>query len=127
MSLVGPILLRLAVTHLLWAWETTHLLGTPTTTSSEATNGTSEIRSRESWPHVSIHVRWMLIASLVLLLASCRACSGPESRPTQEQPQKARDELPRIPPREPGDTLSTFRLQNGFRMELIAHEPAVTG
>lgn len=34
--------------------------------------------------------------------------------------------LPRIPPTEPANALQTFRLQDGFRLELLAAEPLVT-
>lgn len=37
----------------------------------------------------------------------------------------ARDDLPRIPATEPEDALKTFRLANGFRLELVAAEPLV--
>lgn len=32
----------------------------------------------------------------------------------------------RVPPREPAEALKTFRTRDGFRMELLAHEPLVT-
>jgi len=35
-------------------------------------------------------------------------------------------EMPRVTPHEPADALSTFRLQDGFRLELLAAEPLVT-
>ena len=38
----------------------------------------------------------------------------------------ADDALPRIPPTEPDDAPATVRLQNGFRLELLAAEPLVT-
>src|SRR5262245_37476101 len=34
--------------------------------------------------------------------------------------------LPRIPPKEPSAALESFRTLDGFRMELLAHEPDVT-
>src|SRR5690349_16665435 len=34
-------------------------------------------------------------------------------------------ELPRIKPVEPADTLATFKIAPGFRLELVAHEPLV--
>lgn len=33
--------------------------------------------------------------------------------------------MPRIPATKPGDALKTFQLANGFKLELVAHEPAV--
>src|SRR5262245_56151409 len=46
-------------------------------------------------------------------------------------PQAAGDEdysaeLPRIPPRSPAESLKTFRIHSGFRIELAAAEPQVT-
>src|SRR5262245_57603622 len=41
-------------------------------------------------------------------------------------PLQAADSLPRISPTEPADALRTFRLQDGFRLELLAAEPLVT-
>lgn len=35
-------------------------------------------------------------------------------------------ELPRIPPKEPHEAIKSFQVHGGFRMDLIAHEPAVT-
>src|SRR5262245_44268836 len=39
---------------------------------------------------------------------------------------RAEDVLPRTPPREPAEAASTFRLLDGFRLELLASEPLVT-
>lgn len=39
---------------------------------------------------------------------------------------RASDSLPRIPPTEPADAAATVRLQDGFRLELLAAEPLVT-
>jgi putative membrane-bound dehydrogenase-like protein len=35
------------------------------------------------------------------------------------------DELKRLPPVEPADALGTFKVQHGFSLELVAHEPLV--
>src|SRR2546425_10693754 len=40
-------------------------------------------------------------------------------------PSTLKQELPRIPPREPKDALSTFRVKEGFSLELVASEPDV--
>ena len=40
-------------------------------------------------------------------------------------PQDFKDELPRLPATEPGDAIRTFKLQPGFRIELVAAEPLV--
>lgn len=41
------------------------------------------------------------------------------------EPEDLATQLPRIAPHEPQDTLPTFRLQQGFSLELVAHEPDV--
>ncbi|HLY12117.1 MAG TPA: PVC-type heme-binding CxxCH protein [Planctomycetota bacterium] len=40
-------------------------------------------------------------------------------------PQDFKEELPRLPPTEPADAPKTFRLQPGYRLELVAAEPLV--
>src|SRR5262249_52644646 len=35
-------------------------------------------------------------------------------------------QLPRIPPKEPAEALTTFQIRDGFRMDLLAAEPLVT-
>ena len=44
----------------------------------------------------------------------------------EEAPPKLAEALPRIPPTPPEQALKTFRLLNGFRLELLAAEPLVT-
>lgn len=44
---------------------------------------------------------------------------------TAAEPDSLAAQLPRIAPHEPSETLSTFRLQQGFSLELVAQEPAV--
>lgn len=41
------------------------------------------------------------------------------------EPDALRDQLPRIPPHSPQEALSTFTLQHGFTLELVAAEPDV--
>src|SRR5437870_2647092 len=41
-------------------------------------------------------------------------------------PRSLKDEIPRLVPKEPADAAKTFRALDGFRMELVAHEPNVT-
>jgi putative membrane-bound dehydrogenase-like protein len=36
------------------------------------------------------------------------------------------DRIPRLPAKEPADAAKTFRARDGFRMDLLAHEPLVT-
>lgn len=40
-------------------------------------------------------------------------------------PQDYKDELPRLKPTEPTDAARTFKLQPGYRIELVAAEPLV--
>ncbi|HUG90966.1 MAG TPA: PVC-type heme-binding CxxCH protein [Planctomycetaceae bacterium] len=51
---------------------------------------------------------------------------GADGKPAATAAPPLADELPRIPPVEPADALGTFTLQHGFRLELVAHEPAVS-
>src|SRR5260221_10171663 len=41
-------------------------------------------------------------------------------------PQDFKDELPRLKPREPAEAITTFKLQAGYRLSLVAAEPLVT-
>jgi len=49
---------------------------------------------------------------------------------TDKQPDRAdkdyKDELPRIPPKEPAEALRAFRTRPGFRVELVAAEPLLS-
>jgi putative membrane-bound dehydrogenase-like protein len=40
-------------------------------------------------------------------------------------PPTLKDQLPRLKPTEPADAAKTFRVLDGFRMDLVAHEPQV--
>ena len=40
-------------------------------------------------------------------------------------PQDFKDELPRLKPREPAEAMTTFKLQPGYRIELVAAEPLI--
>ena len=57
---------------------------------------------------------WLVLSNL-LLAAGLLCAAQPESKP-----------FPSIPPRSPADAIKTFRLQEGFRMDLLAAEPLVT-
>src|ERR1044071_6167605 len=48
---------------------------------------------------------------------SCWAAAG--------EPEVTEKELPRVPPTEPGQALSTFQVKRGFHLELVAAEPLV--
>ncbi len=63
---------------------------------------------------------WLLVAATA---STCWAGDGPR----QEQPkgQEPRLRLGAIPPTEPDDAVRTFRLQKGFRIELVAAEPLI--
>src|SRR5262245_47415769 len=41
-------------------------------------------------------------------------------------PGPDQEDVPRIVPKEPDESVRTFHAPNGFRMDLIAHEPLVT-
>src|SRR5262245_35620389 len=61
----------------------------------------------------------------VLLIPAVLLRPGPgEGRPPQTDADKDYSaELPRIPPKEPAEALTTFKLRPGFRIELVAAEP----
>src|SRR3954454_15717490 len=40
-----------------------------------------------------------------------------------ERPQSLKDRLPRLAPKEPAEALKTFKVLDGFRMDLVACEP----
>ena len=42
-----------------------------------------------------------------------------------EPPQSLKDRLPRLAPKEPADAFKTFKVLDGFRMDLVAAEPLV--
>jgi len=58
------------------------------------------------------------IAVLAFLMSFVR-------RVVAAEPDVSELDLPRIPPTEPDRALSTFRIKNGFRLELVAAEPLV--
>ncbi len=57
---------------------------------------------------------WLILA-VAALLPSLTLAAEPKPAP-----------FPSIPPKSPAEALNTFRLQEGFRMELLAAEPLVT-
>ena len=72
----------------------------------------------------------MILRLAVLLLAGCVLASTLAADEIQlETDSVSKDyesELPRIPPTEPNASLAKFKISEGFRMELAAHEPVVT-
>lgn len=63
-----------------------------------------------------------------LLVATLFAVIAATSLQSEEKDSVDRDyekELPRVEPVEPDDALATIRLADGFRLELVAHEPLV--
>lgn len=66
----------------------------------------------------------MSVFRSALCLASLTACLLPPAIGRADEPSLA-DELPRIPATEPADALATFKIQHGFKLELVAHEPIV--
>src|SRR5439155_9684707 len=65
----------------------------------------------------------LLAAALSWALAAPGAAQK-KGQPAAEKDYK--DQLPRIPPREPADALKTFQTLPGFRIEQAAAEPLVT-
>jgi glucose/arabinose dehydrogenase len=45
---------------------------------------------------------------------------------TQHALQLQQESIPRVFPKEPAEAIKTFRVANGFRMDLIVHEPLIT-
>lgn len=82
----------------------------------------------KSWLSIDIgSLRWTSIYFIGLCIAA-----GGQPGWTQIAEQRASDSLktpdsfPRFPAVEPADVSRTFRIQNGFQMQLIASEPLVT-
>src|SRR5438045_4212782 len=62
---------------------------------------------------------------IVLRPGSPRHGHAPPSEPPKRLPRSLKDEIPPLIPKEPAEALTTFRALDGFRMELVAHEPNV--
>jgi putative membrane-bound dehydrogenase-like protein len=69
-----------------------------------------------------------LLLSAVLALISLITMAGQLNSAEKKKAatRSLADALPHLEPQSPDDALKTFRLQNGFRMELLAAEPLVT-
>src|SRR5438105_3159438 len=52
--------------------------------------------------------------------------SSPAKSAASPRPRSLKDEIPPLVPTEPAAAAKTFRALDGFRMELVAHEPHVT-
>ncbi|MFO0948625.1 MAG: PVC-type heme-binding CxxCH protein [Planctomycetota bacterium] len=70
--------------------------------------------------------RWTLFTTIGILAFGLtnRLCSRVLADPLAEK--NLAEELPRIPPKEPGEAQKSFKLLDGFRLDLIAKEPLVT-
>lgn len=67
----------------------------------------------------------MKMTSLPVAFLGC-LCAALNALPlTAADAPNLAEQLPRIPPHKPADALSTFRLQQGFSLELVASEPEV--
>jgi len=64
-----------------------------------------------------------MLTRLLSCLIGCLACCSPAV--FAAEPDSLAASLPRIAPHAPAEALSTFRLQQGFSLELVAHEPDV--
>src|SRR6185437_14956155 len=60
--------------------------------------------------------KWRVALALFLVF-SLRAFAA--------EPEVSDQDLPRVPPTEPDNALSTFQVKKGFRLELVAAEPLV--
>src|SRR5262245_34142429 len=63
-----------------------------------------------------------LTAFMIVLMFTARADQAQDKKDTDKDYAA---ELPRIAPTEPKDTLKTFKLAPGFKIELVASEPAI--
>src|SRR5262245_55674430 len=70
----------------------------------------------------------LLVAGLLVsLVAGTGTDPGKKPKPSSDRGDKDyAAELPRVPPKSPAESLKTFRLHPGFRIELAAVEPNVT-
>lgn len=66
----------------------------------------------------------LAVVALGFLVSSSTRLNSAEKK--NAKPQSLADELPRLEPTTAKNALKTFRLQNGFKMELLAAEPLVT-
>jgi putative membrane-bound dehydrogenase-like protein len=80
--------------------------------------GTSRAESVRFLAHV-LTVCVMLAAGTLAVSKAAQGAEPPVAR-------SLRDQIPRVPPTEPADVAKTFRVLDGFRMDLIAAEPLVT-
>ena len=75
-------------------------------------------------PRTAIPSATVAVACVALLTASAMWLCLVDGRPTRAEPLK--DRLKSPPPNEPAEALRTFQTRDGFRMEIVAHEPQVT-
>ena len=72
----------------------------------------------------SVMLTIFLVFSSAAMFDFYGAEPGKTSAPKQDSAEKDyKSELPRIAPKEPREALKTFKLQPGFRIELVAAEP----
>jgi putative membrane-bound dehydrogenase-like protein len=68
-----------------------------------------------------LHARFPFTSVLVALSAICLSAAQAAEPPAPP----SLDKLPRIPPKSPAEAAKTFRVLDGFRMDLLAAEPLV--
>ncbi len=71
-------------------------------------------------------MRSLIIGFLVGLAVTAVIAADDQPLETDSIERDYSTELPRIPPTEPLDSIRKFRIADGFRIELVAHEPLIT-
>lgn len=69
---------------------------------------------------------WIVVLASLFLLAPSPARTQEKSIMSVPEKDAVTGELPAVPPKPPQEAAETFRVLDGFRMELVAAEPLVT-
>ncbi len=83
--------------------------------------------SRSSGATISVLIFWMSckIVCIIGSIFGCLLCAQVSAQDPPVDPDELAKELRRIPPREPAEALKSFRLKEGFEIQLVAAEPDV--